>query len=147
MSGCSPRHTQPGKAPTGEAGVSVRLVSFDEIKANGFDLNIARYIDMADRESADLGTALVAYGDARQKRLAAERVMFERLEAAGIDVSVIGCPVSDWAETVLGSVMTPDINAVEVEPDASMRSSVSSTEAAACFTAIPCGALRRRTKA
>ena len=65
---------------------------FDEIKANGFNLSIGRYIDVADRESADLGTALVAYADARQKRLLAERAMFERLEAMGVDLSVIEVP-------------------------------------------------------
>ena len=71
---------------------SVRLVPFDEIKANGFDLNIGRYINVAARETADLGTALVAYAEARQKRLAAERAMFERLAAIGIDLSVIEVP-------------------------------------------------------
>ena len=78
-----------GEAPAGEGSASVRLVPFDEIKANGFNLGIGRYIDVAARESADLGTALVAYAEARQKRLAAERAMFERLEAIGIDLSVI----------------------------------------------------------
>lgn len=81
-----------GEPPAGEAGGRVRLVPFDEIKANGFNLSIGRYIDVADRESADLGTALVAYADARQKRLLAERAMFERLEAMGVDLSVIEVP-------------------------------------------------------
>ena len=81
-----------GEDPDGEGGVSVRLVPFDEIQANGFDLNIGRYISVAAEETADLGAALVAYADARQKRLAAEKAMFERLEAMGIDLSVIEVP-------------------------------------------------------
>lgn len=78
-----------GEASADETGARVRLVPFDEIKANDFNLNIGRYIDVAERESADLGTALIAYGDARQKRLAAESAMFERLEAMGMDLSAI----------------------------------------------------------
>jgi type I restriction enzyme M protein len=83
---------QAGEAPAGESGTSVRLVPFDEIKANDFNLGIGRYIDVAARQSADLGTALVAYAEARQKRLTAERAMFERLDAMGIDLSVIEVP-------------------------------------------------------
>lgn len=79
-----------GKGQEGDA--NVRLVPFDEIKANGFDLNIGRYINVAAEEAADLGAALVAYADARQKRLTAERIMFEQLEAMGIDLSVIEVP-------------------------------------------------------
>jgi type I restriction enzyme M protein len=78
-----------GADPDGQGGASVRLVPFDEIKANGFDLNIGRYINVAAEETADLGAALVAYADARQKRLTAEKTMFERLEAMGIDLSLI----------------------------------------------------------
>lgn len=81
-----------GKDPDGEAGANVRLVPFDEIKNNGFNLNIGRYIKVAAEETADLGTALVAYADARQKRLEAEAAMFQRLAAAGIDVSMFGVP-------------------------------------------------------
>ena len=61
---------------------------FEEIKDNGFDLNIGRYIKVSAGETADLGTALVAYADARQHRIGTEAVMFERLAAAGIDLSM-----------------------------------------------------------
>lgn len=71
-----------------EGGVSLRLVPFDEIKDNNFDLNIGRYIKVAAEEAADLGAALVAYADARQKRLETETTMFERLAVAGIDLSM-----------------------------------------------------------
>lgn len=77
-----------GKDPDGEGGANVRLVPFNEIRDNGFDLNIGRYIKVAAEESADLGTALVAYADARQHRIGTEAVMFERLAAAGIDLSM-----------------------------------------------------------
>lgn len=77
-----------GRDPDGEGGAHVRLVSFDEIKDNGFDLNIGRYIKVAAEEAADLGTTLVAYADARQRRVDTEAVMFQRLAAAGIDLSM-----------------------------------------------------------
>lgn len=65
-----------------------RLVPLEEIKSNGFDLNIGRYIKVAAAETADLGAALVAYADARQHRIDAEAVMFGRLAAAGIDLAM-----------------------------------------------------------
>lgn len=78
--------------PDGEGGANVRLVPFDEIKENNFDLNIGRYIKVAAEETADLGVALVAYADARQHRVDTEAVMFERLAAAGIDLSMFEVP-------------------------------------------------------
>lgn len=77
-----------GEAPNGEDGSEVRLVPFEELEQNGFDLNIGRYIKVAAEETADLGTALVAYADARLHRIGAEAAMFERLAAAGIDLSM-----------------------------------------------------------
>lgn len=77
-----------GEDPDGGGGAQVRLVPFDEIKDNSFDLNIGRYIQVAAEETADLGTALAAYADARQHRLRTEAAMFERLAAAGIDLSM-----------------------------------------------------------
>ncbi|WP_030433559.1 type I restriction-modification system subunit M [Allokutzneria albata] len=79
---------ETGEDPDDDGGANVRLVPFDEIKDNGFDLNIGRYIKVAAEETADLGTALVAYADARQKRLDTEAAMFKRLAAAGIDLSM-----------------------------------------------------------
>jgi type I restriction enzyme M protein len=75
-----------GEDPDGEGGVKVRLVPFDEIKSNGFDLNVGRYL-LADREEGtSLNAALTTYVDARASRLAAEQRMFERLRAVGIEV-------------------------------------------------------------
>lgn len=77
-----------GQDPDGDNGAEVRLVPIEEIESNGFDLNIGRYIKVAAEETADLGTALVTYADARQHRIDTEAVMFERLAAAGIDLSL-----------------------------------------------------------
>jgi len=77
-----------GEDPDGEGGANVRLAPFDQIEENGFDLNIGRYIKVAAEETANLGAALVAYADARQRRVATENAMFERLAAAGIDLSM-----------------------------------------------------------
>ncbi|MFI2228692.1 type I restriction-modification system subunit M [Nocardia testacea] len=77
-----------GDDPAGEGGAQVRLVTFEEIESNGFDLNIGRYIKVAAEEAADLGTALVAYADARQHRINTEAAMFERFALAGIDLSM-----------------------------------------------------------
>lgn len=77
-----------GEDSDGEGGGEVRLVPFEEIETNRFDLNIGRYIKVTAEEIADVGTALVAYADARQHRIESEAVMFERLAAAGIDLSV-----------------------------------------------------------
>lgn len=82
------RAYETGEDPDGEGGANVRLVPVSEIEKNGYDLNIGRYIKVAAEETADLGTALVEYADARQKRLEAEEAMFKRLAAAGIDVSI-----------------------------------------------------------
>jgi type I restriction enzyme M protein len=83
---------ETGDDPDGEGGANVRLVPFDEIAENRFDLNIGRYISVAAEEAADLGTALVAYADARQKRIEAEAEMFRRLTAAGVDVRMFEVP-------------------------------------------------------
>lgn len=78
--------------PDSNGGANVRLVPFDEIKTNAFDLNMGRYIRVAAEETADFGAALVAYADARANRLTAESAMFERLTAAGIDLSMFEVP-------------------------------------------------------
>ena len=46
---------------------------FDEIKENGFDLNIGRYVRAAVEEAADLDGALHAYAVASTARMEAER--------------------------------------------------------------------------
>ncbi len=73
-----------GDDPDGEDGVHVRLVPHDEIKGNGFDLNIGRYVRVEAEEAIDLATALAAYEAARAARIEAEQQMFQRLAMAGI---------------------------------------------------------------
>ena len=75
-----------GDDADGEGGIEVRLVPLDEIKANGFDLNIGRYVKAAAEDATDLPTAMAAYQAARAARLAAEGRMFEILAAAGIEL-------------------------------------------------------------
>lgn len=76
-----------GEDPDGKGEANVRLVPFSEIKENGFDLNIGRYIKVVSEETPDLGAALIAFADARERRRATESAMLERLSAAGLDLS------------------------------------------------------------
>ena len=71
-----------------DVGIYVHVADFDEIKANGFDLNIGRYIKKQTEDTVDLGAALSEYAKARMQRMQAEAEMFKRLEAAGIDISM-----------------------------------------------------------
>jgi type I restriction enzyme M protein len=73
-----------GEDPDGEGGVQVRLVPDTEIAANGYDLNIGRYIKTAAGDTVDLPTALAAYEQARTARIESEKALFERLRVAGI---------------------------------------------------------------
>lgn len=75
---------QTGEDPEGDGGVNVRLVPFDEIKANAFDLNIGRYLKTATTDALDLATALADYQAARAQRIESEQTLFESLSAAGI---------------------------------------------------------------
>ena len=74
-----------GDDPDGDGGANVRLVSHDEIAQNNFDLNIGRYVKVAAEETADLGTLILAYQEAREIRSAGEAAMIKMLAAAGID--------------------------------------------------------------
>ena len=49
-------------------------------------------VKVAAAETADLGTALVTYADARAHRMQTEEAMFARLAAAGIDLSMFEVP-------------------------------------------------------
>ena len=64
-------------------GLHLRLVEMDEITDNGFDLNIGRYIKTEAAAEVNVEAALAAYQDARAKLRAAERVLDEKLKAAG----------------------------------------------------------------
>ena len=73
-----------GEDPDGEGGAHVRLVPFDEIKANRCDLNIGRYLKARAENEIDLDAALAQYVAARANRLETEGALFVRLKAAGI---------------------------------------------------------------
>lgn len=75
---------ETGDDPDGEGGVQVRLVPFAEVEANGFDLNIGRYIKGVQEGTVDLPTALAAYEEARAARIESELALFDRLRVAGI---------------------------------------------------------------
>jgi len=70
--------------PDGDGQVHVRLVPCDEIKGNGFDLNVGRYLKTAAADGVDLATALANYEDARARRVNAEHSLLERLAAASL---------------------------------------------------------------
>ena len=70
-----------GEDPDGAGGVNVRLVPFDEIKTNAFDLNVGRYLKTAAADTMDLPTALANYQDARAHRIETEQALFECLKA------------------------------------------------------------------
>lgn len=72
-----------GADPDGEDGVNVRLVDHEEIAANGWDLNIGRYIQTSVAAEVDVEAALAAYWDSREALRAAERVLDDKLKAAG----------------------------------------------------------------
>lgn len=72
-----------GEDIDGEEGLHLRLVDLEEIAGNGFDLNIGRYITTEATVEVDVEAALAAYHDARAELRAAERVLDEKLKAAG----------------------------------------------------------------
>jgi len=72
-------------APDGEGGLAARFVHATEIKANGYDLNIGRYIKQVAAEQEDLGTLIDAYNIARAERQKTEQHMLAVLAGAGIE--------------------------------------------------------------
>jgi type I restriction enzyme M protein len=68
---------------TDDGPVRARLVEHGEIKENGWDLNIGRYLKTAAVKTVDVLTALAALRDAQAELRAAEAKLDERLKAAG----------------------------------------------------------------
>ncbi|MFC4949334.1 type I restriction-modification system subunit M [Pseudonocardia sp. GCM10023141] len=66
-------------------GLAARFAPTMEIAANGYDLNIGRYIKQAAAEQADLGTLIDAHNIARAQRQKTEQHMLTVLAAAGIE--------------------------------------------------------------
>lgn len=69
----------------GENGLQLRLVDVDEIAGNGFDLNIGRYITVAQDAEVDVEAALIEYREARERLRELEDVLDAKLKAAGFD--------------------------------------------------------------
>jgi type I restriction enzyme M protein len=72
-----------GEDIDGENGLNLRLVDLAEIEANGWDLNIGRYLQTAAAAEVDVEAALAAYWGSRDALRAAERVLDSKLKAAG----------------------------------------------------------------
>lgn len=70
--------------PDRGSGLSARFVPSTEIVANGYDLNIGRYIKQAAAEQEDLGALVNAYNITRAKRQKTEQHMLAVLAGAGI---------------------------------------------------------------
>jgi type I restriction enzyme M protein len=77
---------QTGVGVDGGGGLSLRLVPFTEIEANGFDLNIGRYIRGEVAAEANVGEALSAMYASRLLLAATQDALDLRLRAAGFDV-------------------------------------------------------------
>lgn len=71
-------------ASDGDGGLAARFVSMAEIAANGYDLNISRYIKQTTAEQVDLPTLIEAYNLARVERQKTEQHMLAVLADAGI---------------------------------------------------------------
>lgn len=65
--------------------VPARLVEHSQIKENGFDLNIGRYLKTVATEAIDVPSALMALREAQTKLREAEMRLDERLKAAGYE--------------------------------------------------------------
>src|SRR5450756_98783 len=71
--------------PGASGGPAARFVSMAEIVANGYDLNISRYIKQITAEQADLPALIGAYNFARAERQKTEQNMLAVLADAGIE--------------------------------------------------------------
>ena len=72
-----------GPDMAGDQNIRGRLVPRTEIEANGWDLNIGRYVKGAIAEVVDVATALAELSDAQRSLREAEERLAERLVEAG----------------------------------------------------------------
>jgi type I restriction enzyme M protein len=70
-----------GDAP--KTNISARLVSHEEIEGNNWDLNIGRYLKADAADIVDVKDALASFDQARSELATAEKLLLERLKAAG----------------------------------------------------------------
>ena len=73
-----------GVDPDGAGGVRVVVADLDEIEANDFDLNIARYIRSNGNDSLSVEAALSAYHTSRDALHDAEEMLDQRLREVGL---------------------------------------------------------------
>jgi type I restriction enzyme M protein len=73
-----------GEDPDAEGGVAIALVAVDEIAANGWDLNIGRYVRAVATEELDVDEALTSYLEAREAVREAQDALDERLREVGL---------------------------------------------------------------
>ncbi|MDJ0379083.1 class I SAM-dependent DNA methyltransferase [Cryobacterium sp. PH31-L1] len=76
---------QAGDDIDGVGGLHLRLVDHDEIKHNGYDLNIGRYIKSETVAEANVEEAIILMREAQQRLADAQAALDERLRAAGFD--------------------------------------------------------------
>jgi len=74
---------QAGKESEGEGGVKARIVEHAEMKDNGWDLNISRYVKTSAGEGVDVPGALAQLAAAQASLREAEARLEERLKGAG----------------------------------------------------------------
>ena len=74
---------QLGENPEDGGGVQARLVDHAEIKENGWDLSLTRYLKTATAKGMDVATALAQLAEAQDALREAEERLAERLRAAG----------------------------------------------------------------
>jgi type I restriction-modification system DNA methylase subunit len=71
-----------GAAP----GTRSRMVTFDEIEANSWDLSVSRYMPKEQAEVPSVADALAAYKKSSQAFREAEADLFAELRDAGYDI-------------------------------------------------------------
>jgi type I restriction enzyme M protein len=69
----------------GMGGLGLRLVDMGEVEANGYDLNIGRYIKTGNDAEANVEGALAAYREVRDRLKTLDATMESKLKAAGFD--------------------------------------------------------------
>jgi type I restriction enzyme M protein len=61
------------------------MVDLAEVEANGYDLNVGRYIKTETEAELNVEAALTAYREAREQFTVLDAVLEKKLKAAGFD--------------------------------------------------------------
>lgn len=73
-----------GEDPDGDGGLARRLVPYEEIARNDWDMNLSRYLAADAGESATVDELFVAYAETKETLLAAEDALEDLLREAGL---------------------------------------------------------------